>query len=143
MKKKKIWLYLVLAAAGAAAFCIGAFALTGDDKKVIAGWCIGIGAAAFCFGIGRFIDALIVSKAGNGGEIQQRKEIEVGDERNVRIREKTGAKISVVNIYALCAVLLVMSFLRLDIAAILLVTAVILLDFILAVVFSNYYSKRM
>lgn len=143
MKKNRIWLYLVLAAAGIASFCIGGFVLVGEDVKTASGWCIGLGAAAFSLGVGNFINALIVSKAESGGETERKKRIEVSDERNVRIREKVGAKISRVDNYALCAVVLVLSLMRADMAAVFIVLAVILLNFVLAVVFSNYYSKRM
>jgi uncharacterized membrane protein len=142
MKKNKIWLYLLLVIAGAVSFYIGGFVLVEEKLKTISSWCIGLGAAAFALGIGNFFDALIISKTVNEKTIL-RKNIEVNDERNIRIREKVGAKISRVVNYALCVTVLVMAFMKINIIAIFMVISIILLEFVLAIVLSNYYAKRM
>lgn len=142
MKKIKAWIFLLPAIVGAVAVYFGGFVLTGPQYKTVSGWCIGVGAAAFALGIGKFLDALILSKT-QTEEIIRRKNIEVNDERNIRIREKIGFQISRVVNYALCALVLIMGLMRMPVAAILMVVAVILLEFILAIVLSNYYAKRM
>ena len=142
MGKNKAWIFLVVAAAGAISCSIGGFVLTAEKFKTASGWCIGLGAAAFALGIGKFLDGLILSKSQTAASIR-RKNIEVNDERNIRIREKVGAKIGRAVNYALCVMILAMALLKINVIAIFMVIAVILLEFVLAVVLSNYYSKRM
>lgn len=142
MKKSKIWLYLLMAVIGALLFYIGGFVLIEEKLKMISGLCIGLGAAVFCLGIGNFISALIISKTENE-EFTRKKNIEVNDERNTRIREKVGAKINQVVIYALSVIVLAMGFMQINIIAIIMVASIFLLELVLAIVLSNYYSKRM
>lgn len=142
MKKNKIWLYLFMAIIGALSFYIGGFVLAEEKLKAISGLCIGLGAAVFCLGIGNFIGALIISKTENE-EFIRKKNIEVNDERNTRIREKVGAKINQVVVYALSVIVLAMGFMQINIIAIIMVASVFLLELVLAIVLSNYYSKRM
>ena len=142
MKKIKACIFLLAAIVGAVAVYVGGFVLTEPQNKTVSGWCIGVGAAAFALGIGKFLDILILSKA-QTEEIVRKKNIAVNDERNIRIREKVGWQISRVVNYVLCALVLVMGLMRMPVAAILMMVGVILLEFILAVVLSNYYAKRM
>lgn len=142
MEKIKACISLLAAIVGAVAVYVGGFVLTGPQYKTVSGWCIGVGAAAFALGIGKFLDVLIFSKA-QTAEIARKKNIQVNDERNIRIREKVGWQISRVVNYVLCALVLVMGLMRMPVAAILMMVGVILLEFILAVVLSNYYAKRM
>ena len=142
MKKNKIWLYLFMAIIGALSFYIGGFVLVEEKLKALSGLCIGLGAAAFCLGIGNFIGALIISKT-ESEEFTRKKNIEVNDERNTRIREKVGAKINQVVIYALSVIVLAMGFMQINIIAIIMVASVFLVELVLAIVLSNYYSKRM
>lgn len=142
MKKINAWFFLLPAIVGAAAVYLGGFVLTGPHYKTLSGWCIGAGAAAFALGIGKFLDTLILSKSQTEESIR-RKNIEVHDERNTRIREKVGWQISRVVNYALCLLVLVMGLMKMPVAAILMVVAVILLEFILVIVLSDYYAKRM
>ncbi|BAL01672.1 hypothetical protein OBV_44730 [Oscillibacter valericigenes Sjm18-20] len=142
MKKNKIWLYLFMAIIGALSFYIGGFVLVEEKLKALSGLCIGLGAAVFCLGIGNFISALIILKTENE-EFTRKKNIEVNDERNTRIREKVGAKINQVVIYALSVIVLAMGFMQINIIAIIMVASVFLVELVLAIVLSNYYSKRM
>lgn len=133
---------MLMSAIGVIAFYIGGFVLVEEKLKMISGLCIGLGAAVFCLGIGNFIGALIISKT-ESEEILHKKNIEVNDERNIRIREKIGAKINQVVIYALSVIVLAMGFMRINIIAIIMVASIFLLELVLAIVLSNYYSKRM
>ena len=142
MKRSKIWLYLLMAIAGAVSFYVGGFVLVEEKLKMISGLCIGLGSAIFCLGIGNFIGALIISKTENE-EFLHKKNIEVNDERNTRIREKVGAKINQVVVYALSLIVLAMGFMQINIIAIIMVASILLLELVLAIVLSNYYSKRM
>ena len=142
MKKSKIWLYLFLTIVGAVSFYVGGFVLTEEKLKMISGLCIGLGAAVFCLGIGNFVGALIISKTENG-EILRKKNIEVNDERNTRIREKVGAKTNQIVLYALSLIVLAMGFMQINIIAIVMVASILLLQLVLAIVLSNYYSKKM
>lgn len=75
-------------------------------------------------------------------EIIRRRNIKVNDERNIRVREKVGWRINRVVNYALCVLVLIMGPMRMPAVAILMVAAVILLEFILAIVLSDDYAKR-
>ena len=142
MKKYKIRLFLLMAVVGALSFYVGGFILTGNRFKSVSGLCIGLGAAVFSLGIGRFISALIVSKT-ESEDFVRKKRIEVNDERNTRIREKVGAKTNQVVVYALSIIILAMGFMQVNILVILMVASLLLLEAVLAISLSNYYSKRM
>lgn len=142
MKKNKIWLYLLMSVIGALSFYYGWFVLIAENLKKISGMCIGLGAAIFSLGIGNLIGALIISKTENE-EFIRKKNIEVNDERNIQIREKVGAKTNQVVVYALSVIILAMVFLQVNIIAIIMITSVLLLEIMLAITLSNYYSKRM
>lgn len=142
MKKNKIWLYLLMTVIGALSLYFGALVLVEEKLKMISGLCMGLGSAIFCLGIGNLIGALIISKTENE-EITRKKNIEVNDERNTRIREKVGARINQVVIYALSVIVLAMGFMQIDIIAIIMVASVFLLELVLAIVLTSYYSKKM
>ncbi len=142
MKNNKTWFYIMLTAVGVMVFYLGGFVLIDEELKAVSGLCIGLGAAIFCLGLGNFIGALIISKT-ETEEILRRKNIEVNDERNTRIREKVGAKINQVVIYALSVIVLAMGFMRINIIAIVMVAAIFLLELVLAIALTNYYSQKM
>ncbi len=142
MKTTKILLSAALAAAGAIGVFLGGFVLTQPAQKSISGFCIGLGAAAFCLGIGKCIDLLLRSKT-ESAEITHRKNIEVNDERNVRIREKVGAKINRIVLSVLSLMILALGFMGADLVIILMLAGVLVLELILAIVLTNYYEKQM
>lgn len=142
MKKNKIWLYALLSAIGAISLYIGGFVLIEEKVKMISGLCIGLGSAVFCLGIGNFIGALIISETENE-EMTRRKNIEVNDERNTRIREKVGAKINQIIIYVITLIVLALGFMGVDVVIIIMISSVLLLELVLAIILSNYYSKIM
>jgi uncharacterized membrane protein len=74
-------------------------------------------------------------------EITRRKNIEVNDERNIRIKEKVGAKINQIMIYVLSAVVLAFGFMHVNIAAILMIASLFILELILAIFLTDHYSK--
>jgi len=139
---KKLWLYLIQTICGALAVYLGLFVFTGPDIKQVSGMLIGLGAAAFCLGIGNFIGAKIMAKT-ETPEALRRKNIEVNDERNVRLKEKVGAKINQVVIYALTLIVIALGFMGADVVIILMVSSVFLLELVLLVVLTNHYSKLM
>ncbi|MEN6390486.1 MAG: hypothetical protein ABFD04_08705 [Syntrophomonas sp.] len=142
MKKNRIWLYALLSVMGAISLYIGGFVLNEEKLKMISGLCIGLGSAVFCLGIGNFIGALIISETKNE-EMTRRKNIEVNDERNTRIREKVGAKINQFVIYVITAIVLALGFMGVNKVIIIMISSVLLLELVLAIGLSNYYSKRM
>ena len=142
MKKNNLYLYLLMAAAGAGLFCIGEFVLVAENLKAVSGSCIGLGAALFCLGVGNFIGKIIISKSENP-EILRKKDIAVNDERNTRIREKVGAKINQIVLYALSLLVLALGFMGVDVKIILMVSSIFVLELVLAIGLTNHYSKLM
>ena len=142
MKNRMKWLYLAGGILGGALVLVGGFVLTGESVKALSGTCIGFGAAAFALGIGSFFDGLLRA-AGKREEIERVKKIEVEDERNTLIRQKVGATTNHILVYIISAMLLVMSFMGESLAAVLLVSSLLVVQFILAVALTAYYSKRL
>jgi uncharacterized membrane protein len=140
MKGKKISA-AAAALLGLGCMLVGLFVLTGDAQKNISGLCTGFGAAGFALGLGNFILLIAVPKETR--EEQERiKNIEVNDERNIRIRDKAGAMTNRIVFYALCAAELAFGLLG-DLRAVLVLTGIILLEFVLVIVLSQRYSKQM
>lgn len=140
MRKGGLWLYAGLAVIGAVALYVGGFVLSGEG--MVSGLCIGLGAAVFCLGVGNFISSLLTSKP-ETDERARRKAVEVQDERNIRLREKVGSTINRVLVYALSILVLALGFMGAGITIILMVSSLLLLELVLAIGLSNYYTKRM
>ncbi|GEM_PF-662414 len=142
--KKKIWINLISTVVGAVLFYVGGFVLDSEVQsiKMISGLCIGLGAATFCLGIGGLISMLLISKS-KTEEIEHRKNIEVNDERNVHIREKAGAKFNHIMVYVLTAFVLTLGFMNAEKLIIIMASALLLIQLILAIFLSDYYAKRM
>lgn len=145
MKKIKMLLSLTLAAIGAVLIFLGGFVFVGNDWKEPSAQCIGWGSAALALGIGKFIDTVVVKKSesSESKKMKHWKNIQVNDERNVRIREKVGAKIARVVNYALFIIVLAMGLMKVSVTAIIMVSSLFLLELVLVIVLSNYYAKRM
>jgi len=109
---------------------------------MVSGLCIGLGAALLCIGVGEFIQSLIVSTA-EYEEIKRIKKIEVNDERNTRICEKTGYMVSRVMNYVLAIFVLVLGFMGVDKLIIMLAVSLLIIELVLVLIFSNYFAKRM
>ena len=142
MKNKMKWLYLAGGILGGALILVGGFVLTGESVKALSGTCIGFGAAGFALGIGSFFDEMLRSSA-KREEIERVKKIEVEDERNTLIRQKVGATTNHILVYVISTMLLVMSFMGESLGPILLMASLLVVQFILAVALTAYYSKRL
>ncbi|AFM41140.1 hypothetical protein Desaci_2178 [Desulfosporosinus acidiphilus SJ4] len=142
MKRNKLWLYILLTIAGAVLFYLGGFVLVSRDVKQISGLGIGLGAALFCLGIGKFFDVLLVSHT-ESEKMKRRIAIELNDERNIRLKEKVGAKINQILIYLLSLLVMTMSFMGAKSVFILMVAAIMFIQLGLSIILFNYYGKRM
>lgn len=127
---------------GATLLVLARFVFDADSVKQIAGLCYGFGAMGLALGVGGLIDRTIVSRI-ETEEAKKRKEIEVGDERNTRIREKAGAGANRILFYLLNAVILICAFLGESLTVILLLAGLEVADLILIIALSNRYSKTM
>ena len=92
MKNKRI-LYVVQLSLGIALLFLGALVFTSDNQRLLSGLCYGVGSAILVLASGNLFFSFRISEAENE-KIQQLKQIEVNDERNTRIREKTGQKVA-------------------------------------------------
>lgn len=142
MKKNKVWLYIILTIMGAILVYLGGFVLVSEEIKQISGLCIGVGSAMFCLGIGNVAGAFLVSEI-ETEDMKRRIVIEVNDERNIRLKEKVGAKINQVVVYLLSIIVLALGFMGANIVIIFMVVGVMFIQLILAIVLFNYYGKRM
>ena len=142
MKKNRIWLYAVLAVTGIALLFTGHYILIGEDLKTLSGLFTGIGAAAFVLGIGNFIGAIVITKTQNE-EITRRKNIEVNDERNTQIREKSAYQTLRILQYLLYAVTLILALSNAPLYITLIFAGIIVLETILLIIFSSYYQNRL
>ena len=138
----KRFLWAITALAGVIAVLTGFYVLTGESLKMISGLCIGAGSAAVGLGLGGLIRTFLIS-ASEDEEILRAKEIEMKDERNTRIREKAGYMTARIMNYALLAFVLILGFIGADKVILLSACALIVLEAVLVIVFSNYYAKKM
>ncbi|MEA4908261.1 MAG: hypothetical protein VB089_11610 [Anaerolineaceae bacterium] len=141
MNKHKTWPYVLLAVAGALAIGLGGFVFSEPQWKQLSGACIGAGAAALAIGAGNAILGRMLPTP-SGAAALRHKQIEVNDERNVRIREKVGATTNQIVFYVLCAVILALGLLGVELWVILLLITILALQGVLAVTLTNYYSKQ-
>lgn len=141
MKKRNIW-YLLQAFVGIILFVVGEFGLTSENASMASGLCIGVGAAITVLDIGWFIQSLIVP-AMETEKIKRIKNIEVNDERNTRIREKTGYMVAKIMNYLLLLFILTLGFMGVDKLIIVIAVFLVIIELILVIHFSYYYSKKM
>lgn len=140
--KKHIYIYIMAVISGASLLILGKFVIKGEELKMLAGLCYGFGSACFALGLGYLTESLIIPKS-KKEEILRKKAIEVNDERNLRIKEKAGAKINQVVFYLLCILILILGFIGADFIVILMVAAILVIELILLIVLTNHYSKIM
>jgi hypothetical protein len=141
MLKKRV-LLMILAIAGAALLYVGGFVINTESLKTFSGLSIGLGAAAFGLGIGGFIRSIFVS-ALEEEQFKRQKDIEVNDERNVKIKEKSGYMVSRLMNYIISALVIILSFMDVGRLAVLVLVSLLVAEFVLFIWFSNYYAKRM
>ncbi len=142
MKKGTKYLYLLLAAGGMGLLWLGKFVFTTEAQKALSGSCFGLGAAALALGLGNFIIVLVLPVQLRD-EQERKKLVAVNDERNVRRREKVGAKTNQIMVYVLSALVLALGFMNADLVVILMVAALFLVEIILVIGLTQYYSQRM
>lgn len=141
MKSKRA-LFILQALVGIVLLFAGGFVFTSDKLKMVSGLCIGFGAAMLVLGIGWFVQSLMVS-ALETEEFKRMRKIEVNDERNIRIRERTGYMVAKVMNYVLLLFILVLGFMGVDKPIIIFATALVVIEFVLVLIFSNHYAKTM
>ena len=140
MRKKA--LLTVQTAVGLALLLGGFYLMPSEEVKLFSGLCIGIGAALFALGLGGLMQQMMISAA-ETEEWKRVKTIEINDERNIRIKERAGYMVAKSINYLLCLLILIAGFLRTDLHTILFLVSLLIAEFILAVFFSSYYSKKM
>ncbi len=140
--KKHIYIYIMTIIFGTVLLFLAKFAIKGEELKILSGLCYGFGAACFALSLGKIIDSFIVSKTENE-EFRRKKEIEVNDERNVRIKEKVGAKINQIVFYLINILILTLGFMGANIVFILMPVGILVVELILLIVLTNHYSKIM
>ncbi|WP_242977176.1 hypothetical protein [Clostridium botulinum] len=75
--------------------------------------------------------------------INKRKDIEVKDERNTQIREKSAYRVSYIMNYLLWAYTIFLGVMEVKLIFIIPAAALIVIQLILLIYYSNYYSKTM
>ena len=140
MKNKKI-LYIVQLSLGIALLFLGAVVFSSDNQRLLSGLCYGVGSAMLVLASGNLFFTFRISEAENE-KIQQLKQIEVNDERNTRIREKSGQMVAKIMFYVLLVFVLLLAFMQVDQIIVLLSGSLLIIYFILLIFFTNYFSKR-
>ncbi len=141
MNRKPI-INVIMILCGTALLILAIFVFNDDSVKQIAGLCYGFGAMSAALGIGGFLDRKLVSSV-ETEELKKRKEIEVHDGRNTRIREKVGATTNRIMFYLLNIVILACGILGESLTVILLLVGLVVVHLVLLIVLSNRYSKIM
>lgn len=134
--------YALLGLAGAVLLYLGGFRLTGEKWELAGSLCIGLGAAFAAIGLVNLLCSFLVSAA-EDDQLKRRVQVERADERNIRIREKTGYMTGKIMNYALILLVFILGFLRVDRTVIILAASLLLLEGALVIGFSNYYSRRL
>ncbi|WP_238881634.1 hypothetical protein [Clostridium sp. YIM B02551] len=142
MNNKKTLMYLVLLILGVAMLLLGKFIMADENIKNISGICLGFGSAFFVLGIGNLVGNFFTTRL-EDEKIKKLKDIEVNDERNIRIKEKSGYMVSKIMNFIICILVLALGFMNADRLVLILVSSLLLIEGILFIGFSNYYSKRM
>lgn len=134
--------YLSTAVVGLVLLFLGGFVFTSKELKMVSSLCIGLGSAILVFGIGNLLGSFMVS-AVEDKRIKQLIEIEVNDERNVRIREKAGYMTSKIMNYVILVLVMALGFMNVNKMVLIMVASLLLIELALVIFFSNYFSKRM
>ena len=141
MKNKNV-LFVYQSIFGAVLMLIGKFIFTSENNRMPAGLCYGFGAAMLVLGIGYLIKYIIVSNV-EDEKIKKLKEIEIKDERNVRIKEKAGYMTTKIMNYVLYMFVLILGFMKVDNYILIMAAGLIVIEISLVIYFSNYFSKKM
>ncbi len=141
MKNKK-GLYLLQTILGITFIIIGGFILNSEETKMLSGLFIGIGSAGTALGLGWFIQSLVIPES-KMKKLQRQKAIEQIDERNIRIRERTGYMAGKIIDYVFMGFILVLGFMGVDKVIIAIAALVLVIKFVLVIFLSSYYAKNM
>jgi uncharacterized membrane protein len=136
------FLFVVLSIVGVLLLIWGGFVFTSEELKMVSGLCIGFGSVMLALGIGNLLRSFMVSEM-EEEKIKHLKAIEVNDERNTRIREKSGYMLSKIMNYMIYCLILALGFMNVNKALLITVAFLPLVNLVLVIIFSNYYSKRM
>lgn len=139
--KIKRFLFVMLSMVGALLLLLAGFVFTSDELKSVAGLCYGFGSAMLALGVGNLIYCIAMPKA-EYEKVKHLKAIEENDERNIRIREKSGYMVSKIMIYMICVLILVLGIINVNKLVLYMVITLLFAKIVLFVVFTNYYSKR-
>ena len=131
--------YTILTVAGIVLFTIRFTVLSPEEYSRISGVFIGIGVGLAAAGFSLLVISISNSKLPE--EVKKAKEIETNDERNTAIREKAGYKTCIAMNYVLCIFIIAIGLMGVDIEIILMAVAVLIIQIILVIYYSNHYSK--
>jgi uncharacterized membrane protein len=140
--KQKNFLFVILSIVGVILLLLSSLVFKSDELKMVNGLCIGLGSAMLVLGIGKLLDSFVVSKV-EDEKFKRLKAIEVNDERNTRIREKSSHMTMKIMNYAIYVLTLILAFMKVNTIFLIICISLLLMEFISLVLFSNYYSKRM
>jgi len=139
MKKMLFFLEMI---SGVILLVLGFTYFDNENTKVISGLSFGIGIVLFIFGLSYFIINLKYSEK-QINEINKQKNINVTDERNVLIKEKSSYSVSRIMNYVFI-ILLILSFIfKMNIMVSFFIISVIIIKLILMIIYSDYYSKQL
>lgn len=131
--------YTILVAAGVILFILGITVLSPEEYSRISGIFIGVGVGLVAVGFSLLATSISNSKLSE--DVKKVKEIETNDERNVMIRERAGYKTCTIMNYVLCIFIVAIGLMGADIEIILMAVALLVIQFILIIYYSNHYSK--
>lgn len=139
--KRKGYISIMGAITGAILLVLARFVFQGEELKLLSGICYGFGSAFFALGIGNLIDSWIISRS-ESDETRRKKQIAVNDERNVRIKEKVGAKINQIVFYLINIMIMAVAFMGIDRIVIFMLLSILITELILLIVLTQYYSNK-
>ncbi|WP_434655277.1 hypothetical protein [Thermoanaerobacterium thermosaccharolyticum] len=138
--KNKLLNYCLLALVGMAIFLMGVILLKNNAERYISGLCMGIGAGLFIIFV-RKVEAYVVEK--KYPDIRRHIEIEINDERNTVIRDKAGAKTNQIMSYLLLILTITFDFMNVSLYIVFSMVALIVIQVVLFIIFSNQYNKKL
>ncbi|MDU5011048.1 MAG: DUF2178 domain-containing protein [Clostridium botulinum] len=141
MKKERL-IFSINSVLGIILILLGVSVFKSSDQGTIRKLCLAIGSVCTAFGIGSLIQELIVSTV-ECDEIKKKKDIEVKDERNTQIREKSAYRVSYIMNYLLSSYTIFLAGMKAKLIFIIPAVALIVIQLILLIYYSNYYSKTM
>ncbi|WP_319378025.1 hypothetical protein [uncultured Methanocorpusculum sp.] len=138
--KKEILISAIGLAAGVVLILLAMFVFTGSTT--INGACYGFGAALLALSVGNLIGKSVV-KSVETPEIRKMQEIEVNDERNIRIRERAGWNTVRIFTPVLCFLTLASALIGVELYVTLTACGLVVLLAALSIGSHIYYDKRL